>query len=345
MKAEKPELKWEKNSKGTYDSLGLKKPNLAWERLKKINELEKALASSEQRIKELKNREIELAQIAKGEMTPLKEFPDYSITRDGKVFRTTFRNGHTYKKYSEPYLVKGNVVNGYHHVGLSKDGRIYSRFVHNLVLETFVSLCPKGQEASHLNGNRMDNRVENLIYETRKENMARKHLHGTAQCGENNHLTKLKEEDVREIRRLLEAGNLQIDVARQFNITASCISKIASNKNWKYLDGKRKTWREWAKDKEALEQEIARLKKENELLKKGVVPEEQFKVTFKRAKEQAVQQALSSLSSEIDKIVKMAYPYYEEEGSDHHELNTEKLFQVQFELKEVLKAINSRGTA
>jgi hypothetical protein len=53
-----------------------------------------------------------------------------------------------------------------------------TREVHKMVLETFVGPCPLGHEARHRNGKHHDNRLENLVYGTRVENMADKVEHG-----------------------------------------------------------------------------------------------------------------------------------------------------------------------
>ncbi|WP_369698778.1 NUMOD4 motif-containing HNH endonuclease [Microbacterium terrisoli] len=43
-------------------------------------------------------------------------------------------------------------------------------YVHRLVLSTFVGPCPLGMEACHGNGNRQDNRLANLRWDTPSEN-------------------------------------------------------------------------------------------------------------------------------------------------------------------------------
>lgn len=50
-------------------------------------------------------------------------------------------------------------------------GRGNSRLVHQLVLEAFVGPCPANCEVLHLNGVPFDNRLENLKYGTRSENV------------------------------------------------------------------------------------------------------------------------------------------------------------------------------
>lgn len=59
---------------------------------------------------------------------------------------------------------------GYHLVGLSRNSKRDNRFVHHLVLLTFVGERPEGQEALHYNDIRTDNRLSNLSYGTRSDN-------------------------------------------------------------------------------------------------------------------------------------------------------------------------------
>jgi NUMOD4 motif/HNH endonuclease len=50
--------------------------------------------------------------------------------------------------------------------------------VHQLVLRAFRGVCPKGKESLHRNGRGGDNRLTNLRYGTRSENMADAWKHG-----------------------------------------------------------------------------------------------------------------------------------------------------------------------
>lgn len=76
---------------------------------------------------------------------------------------------------------------GYQVVTLHKEGRRKNRMVHQLVLEAFVGPCPSGQQTCHNNGDPSDNRVENLRWDTQKENMADKRRHGTDYWFERDH--------------------------------------------------------------------------------------------------------------------------------------------------------------
>ena len=59
----------------------------------------------------------------------------------------------------------------YLEVSLWRSGRRYYHNVHVLVARAFLGECPPGQEVRHLNDDRSDNRLVNLEYGTRSQNM------------------------------------------------------------------------------------------------------------------------------------------------------------------------------
>ena len=61
------------------------------------------------------------------------------------------------------------------------------RYVHDLVLETFKGGRPDGACARHLNGNALDNRIENLMYGTYSENNYDRVAHGMHHNGRKTH--------------------------------------------------------------------------------------------------------------------------------------------------------------
>lgn len=60
---------------------------------------------------------------------------------------------------------------GYPRIGLHVGGRTKRFLVHHLVLHAFVGSKPDGMEVRHLNDVRSDNRLANLVYGTRSQNM------------------------------------------------------------------------------------------------------------------------------------------------------------------------------
>lgn len=92
----------------------------------------------------------------------IPNFPDYRIAEDGVVFCLSGN------KTIKPFLSDG----GYWAIKL-KQGycRGVRKYIHRLVLETYVGPCPKGMECRHLDGNRTNNHLHNLCWGTHLENM------------------------------------------------------------------------------------------------------------------------------------------------------------------------------
>lgn len=104
------------------------------------------------------------------------------------------------------------------------------RYVHRMVMETFVGPCPEGKEVSHLNGDNADNRIENLIYEDRKSNVARKVQHGTDYNGARNPAAKLTLEQIDQIRASQDSENV---LALRFGVTRATIGRAKRNESWR----------------------------------------------------------------------------------------------------------------
>lgn len=76
-----------------------------------------------------------------------------------------------------------NPRGGYLRACLTKDGKHKTISVHKLVLEAFVGKRPDGQDICHNNGNRTDNRLTNLRYDTKSGNAKDMVKHGTHNFG------------------------------------------------------------------------------------------------------------------------------------------------------------------
>jgi len=125
---------------------------------------------------------------------------------------------------------------GHSQVALYKNGSIKQKYIHYLVLITFVGPCPIGMECRHLNGNPSDNRwPENIIWGTRKENAQDKIKHGKSLQGEKCHLTKLTSENVLEIKRQLKNGETCLKISKEYGVSREAISAIKNKRSWWWL--------------------------------------------------------------------------------------------------------------
>ena len=98
-----------------------------------------------------------------GELYPIKGFEDYyAITKSGDIF--------SYR--SNKFLKRRLTINGYNRIALSKGGKYHYIMVHRIVASMFISGYKEGLEVNHINGNKLDNRVENLEWVTKSQNVA-----------------------------------------------------------------------------------------------------------------------------------------------------------------------------
>ena len=94
----------------------------------------------------------------------------YEVSDWGRI-----RNAATGAVKRCPIGVRG----GYPMAQLWTGERNLSRPIHALVMESFEGPRPSGAEIRHLNGNPLDNRLSNLRYGTKSENMLDAVRHGT----------------------------------------------------------------------------------------------------------------------------------------------------------------------
>ena len=121
---------------------------------------------------------------------------------------------------------------GYMQLNLSGKPARKLRHAHRLVLEAFVGPCPVGMEGCHTNGNRSDNRLSNLRWDTRTGNMADAIAHGTTNRGERNPHTKFTELDVHNIRQSTAKNT---ELAKVYGVSRETIRDIKLRKRWGWL--------------------------------------------------------------------------------------------------------------
>jgi len=157
--------------------------------------------------------------------------PGYRVGSDGTVWTLKINQNRQRSDWRplNPWIQKG-----YASVKLGLGARKkYKTFrVHVLVLTVFVGPRPKGADGCHNNGCRSDNRLENLRWDARAENLNDRIAHGTLLTGEKNKRAKLTDADVRSIRN---SDEKLAALALRLNVSISAVSNVRNRKTWSHV--------------------------------------------------------------------------------------------------------------
>lgn len=126
---------------------------------------------------------------------------------------------------------------GYLCICLSSGGETKTFKMHRLVLTAFRSEPFEDAVCMHLDNDRKNNHISNLRWGTVAENNKYCEDRGRANHpkGEINGNSKLTKTEVLEIRGLYIGGVLQRELAVQFCITQTVVSKIVNRQIWKHI--------------------------------------------------------------------------------------------------------------
>ncbi|KKM03564.1 hypothetical protein LCGC14_1773130 [marine sediment metagenome] len=156
------------------------------------------------------------------------QYPNYSVSNLGCVKRS--KTGRTLKLRDHK---------GYKMVALYFGNKTPKEvMVHRLILEAFVSACPKNKECNHKDGNKANNKLENLEWLTRSQNAkySYDYLGREPLRGESHGKAKLTNSQVKEIRKL--CGNstfTQKAIARKYNVSRAAIGLIHQRQRWAHI--------------------------------------------------------------------------------------------------------------
>lgn len=94
----------------------------------------------------------------------IKNFPDYSIDDQGKVYSNKYLKERELKPWADS-------KNRYLYVSLSENGIKTNYSIHRLVAENFLPNPNNYTDVDHINNNTKDNRLENLRWCSHKDNI------------------------------------------------------------------------------------------------------------------------------------------------------------------------------
>jgi len=168
------------------------------------------------------------------EWKEISGYLNYDISNLGNV--RSWKKGR-YGSREKPRIIKQTLnkpLNRYY-VMLSLKGGIKNLCTHTLVAKAFIGPRPDGMDCCHNDGNCINNRVDNLRYDTRKGNFNDMIKHGTRRMGSKIKNSKLIESDIPKIFSLFKEGFSQRNIAKECGVSQGNISMILSGIRWKHV--------------------------------------------------------------------------------------------------------------
>jgi len=156
--------------------------------------------------------------------------PDYEVSNYGRV--KSF-------KRTEPRILKTNLgKRGYTSVNLCAGCDSCTTSVHRLVAKMFIGSCPEGLQVNHKDGDKINNRVDNLEYVTPSENVQHSYdvLGHKIPYGVNHYRSKLNDRWVKIIRKMYATGRYTYrELDEIFGVSITVIRLVIKRKTWKHV--------------------------------------------------------------------------------------------------------------
>lgn len=134
-----------------------------------------------------------------------------------------------------PRILKTTLIAGYPSVTIYYEEGRKSMAVHQLMGDVFLERnywMGTDREVNHKDGNKQNNNIDNLEIVTHKENSQHAHRNGLASTPI---ISKLSEEQVRDIHRRIQAGVVQRRLAEEYNVSPSLITQIKQGDCWPHI--------------------------------------------------------------------------------------------------------------
>ena len=162
----------------------------------------------------------------------IDNFPAYEVSNHGDVRRILGGQGAKAGKFIKWHL---HTSNGYPDVRLRSNGVVKSIHVHKLVGLAFIGERKAGMQIRHLDGNKKNNHISNLVYGTAKENGEDNARLGVMRRGENVNTSVITEDQAKKCIDMLNQLVSPSVISCSLNIPKNVVYKIKHKKTWVWL--------------------------------------------------------------------------------------------------------------
>lgn len=189
---------------------------------------------------------INLPKGIKEEWVDIKGFEGrYKISNKGEIVRyavtDVYKSGKIINRGEK--IIKPSISgNGYLKVGLNKDSKFYNKNLHRLLAEHFIPNPDNLPCVNHIDGNKLNNNLDNLEWCTAKYNSKHSFDNGMSNISEyskykvSNVSRRFTSKEIKEIRKLFNEGKTKKEISKIFNCCDSIIGNILNDKTYKNIE-------------------------------------------------------------------------------------------------------------
>ena len=167
----------------------------------------------------------------------------YLANKNGDIIRAaeTVAFGKNTRTLGQRPLSQKTKQNGYKEVNLHLErNKGTSKYVHRLIARTFIGEIPKGYNVNHKDGDKSNNRLENLEILTCSQNTKHAINNGLfkpkGSKGSKHHRSTTNEKEVKEIRSKHQELRSISKLSKLYpHITISTLGKIVYKQTWRHI--------------------------------------------------------------------------------------------------------------
>ena len=160
----------------------------------------------------------------------------YQVSSEGRV-KTVNRFKSDFRRQREGIRKTQIDHHGYEFVNLFDGHRFHRHSVHVLVARAFIDNPEDKNQVNHIDGDKLNNRLENLEWCTASENQIHALKMGLVRTrrGEDNKCTRISDAEAREMITMRRSGAKLQDIADAFGVSFGYVGRIVRGDRRTYL--------------------------------------------------------------------------------------------------------------